>query len=693
MKKFTFPLLLATALVLGACSTDDDAYVNPDEGKTAIKLGGASDKTITRAGFTGADTKLMIHYVSTHKATDNENFPYNDGLKGDGTTPKGTLHMASSATASRDASGSNDSYSTVTQTTGANGTKRYWDDAHGKNSLISLYAIAVPNKESLTNTTNKVYFDGTSNNAWSKMIKEGTETVISNDLPWVVSTTQTSGTIDDEDITYSNNVSSSSTIGFTHATKQFETASGAKSLVFNHALSRITINVKKGAGFGEFSSEFNIEKAILSKQTTAGTLNVATGTWTSTAPNQNVTITGTKVDYIDGENKLGYTFSAQVLPNVDLKGVNETMLTFVVDGNNYEIKASEIYDAIIHDNTEKETIAAKLNAGYNYKLNVTIKKSAIEITSAKLVAWQDINGNEQTPSNAIALETTMESSAGVTTNVVASDIYRSTALANGYVGNKNTLAADGHTLGATWYWPDNNTYYNLRTISPQNISVTTNAETDQITMNGGEINDATNDYIWGAPLLEKHGASPSTHNAFTYSTTNGYYDYLHPAIGPTSSEIHITQFHMTSKIAVKLTTSTGDDAVNLSDATVQMIGHKTTGTLNLGNALITPTGEKSTGDELTIDGTHSASKADFTWRTIPQNLDGVTFMITAQGNIYYVTLNTVLDGSNAITSWLPGKSYVYQFKITKSPIVITSAKLVDWNTITGTIKDITLEEN
>lgn len=669
MKKFTFPMLLATALVAASCSNEE--YVNDgydsDAGKYLIELGGVNAKT--RAGFTGAQTTLKLHYVSTRVAK-SETFPYDDAAD-----KTGNLYMTSSATAEIDNAGGVADVSAVTQTTGATGEKRYWDDIHGKNSKLALYAIAVPNKTTITK-------NATNFNAWDTKQKEGTISAVSNEIAWTVSTSQTLATIKDEDLAYSNNVKGDNSLVYSTSKNRFEKANvvDGKTLVFNHALSRFTINVKKGDGFGDFSdTEFKVTSVKLSGFTTGGTLDVTAGTMSSTA-NATVETVGSQVDYMDGENKLGYTYVAQVFPNTTIKGADTEMLTIVVDGNNYPITGAEIYKSL-HDNnsTMDDSKISKLNPGTNYNLTIIIKKTGIEIAAARLVDWDTVNGALMTPSNAINLTALMEKTAGDASKVVASDLYRSTSLTSGYTtsGNKTTLAADGKTMGTTWYWPDNSTSYYLRTISPQDTEVAT-SNPNTITMVGGAIDDA-NDFIWGAPLKEEHTGA----HTFDYNTTNGYNAYLYPAIGVTKSEIHITQFHMMSNIEVNLTTSTDEDKVALTDATVEIMNYDNSATLALSNASITLSGSKTT----TSGAITTTDHLKHTWRVIPQTTTGVTFKITASGNVYVVNL----PAETGIADWLPGKSYVYNFKLLKTAIQVTSAKLVDWETVTAADKTITLE--
>ena len=705
MKKFTFPMLLATALVAVSCSNEDlGSMFDEDSGKTLIEIGGAGNST--RAGFNDGtvatpDTRLMLHFVSNRKSYHETDFPFNDGNEGN-------LYMATYATAAEDATNTEASYSEVTY---PDGNRRYWDDMHGKNSLLSIYGIAVPNKTALTNTSNKVYFDGTSSNVWSTMVKKGQTTEISHNVNWYVSTAQTAATIDDEDLTYTNNINSTPSdlrLKYDAANKVFEkaTETQGKSLRFNHALSRITIKVQKGAGFDNYDPQFSITEAKLSGFYVAGTLNASTGTITRISTDiADVNILGTKVTNAEGDYK--YTFQGQVFPGTTIKDVASPMLIFKVDGNDYYIKGNDIYTALTTYNSTVPNPAEEygtIKAGKNYQLTVTIKKTGIETLSAKLVDWVDVIAASQTPTNAIDVALDMETEAGTETPV-ASKLYRSSVVsstipteaanfATGYVGNSVDIHGTAGNQTTGWYWPNNTTFYHFRTISPASTTVTTTASVDQITMTGGAINDnveSGNDYVWGAPLKETH-TSPETHT-LTYSKTNGFETYLYPAIGATGSAIVVTQHHMMSNIQVSLSTVDTEDPayVNLSGATVKLINHYNTAKLNLGNALISGLESKQTTAVEITRTANSTTSGTYTWRVIPQAVEDLKFEITADGNVYYVDIKDCLFNSATITDWLPGKAYQYSFLIKKKGIETLSAKLVNWVTVTGTIKDITLE--
>ena len=136
-------LLAVAALGLSACSTEElpDNGGNSN-GKTAIEFamsntGGigmsldsrAAASDASRAGF-GQSTRIVMRIGS--ESTDGGSLKY----------------TRTTATASAQVSEGTADYSTVTF---AQGTEmRYWDDAHGRNSQLSVYAVAVPTKQTKT---------------------------------------------------------------------------------------------------------------------------------------------------------------------------------------------------------------------------------------------------------------------------------------------------------------------------------------------------------------------------------------------------------------------------------------------------------------------------------------------------------------------------------------------------------------
>lgn len=730
MKKITFSALLATALVLGACSTNDDvAEESFVTGDYKIELGDAGNsEVLTRAGFTGADTRIKLHFVSD-KAYSND----------DADMSTNTKYMATMATAKVNASTDDAAVSEVVY--GPSNTEtvsyaRYWDNIHGKNSALSIYGIAVPNKSGLTNTcdANKAYFAETNANSWGTYLfdsKPSTETAISHEVTWQISATQTTATFADEDLTYTNNDSKPSSVetGQTGDNRlkfdgnkfQKANAESGKTMVFKHALSRLTLQVKKGTAYDE-SDPFSISAVKLQGFYDKGTLNVQTGIYTGSTTNA-MDIVGSTTTAATGYTS-AYTGLVGSTTAISEDNTTTTMITFVVDNNSYNVKASDIAKAIKATDTE----FTALEQGKHYILQVTIDKSAISAVNAKLVNWTDVTGELDNISNArITISAETESETGVAENVVAYDLWKSLytyspsdptntaeidAVANynyetGYNAGGH-VALDKDTHETSWYWPNNLSFYHFRTLSPQNTTITTDAENgDNITLTSGQQTDA-NDWIWGAPFKK------NTAGGYVYdATSKGYADFVFKAIGPTKDAINITQFHMMSNLTINLTTETkvvnentlvADGGVDLTDAKIYLVRYAETGTMRVGDAFITPiTTNVATSKSLLGTTTNAAIGTTHTFRVVPQLVtrggnaaDKVGILIVTKDNNTYkfddLSVIKVSGKDEAITRWMPGVAYSYTFKISMTKIQPINAKLVNWATVTGTIpSDITLE--
>lgn len=671
MKKLTFPLLLATALVATGCSSEDHVAEIDNSQRSAIELSGTH--TVSRAGFTGAETTLKLHYVSTKKSE--------TGFD-DGAGKVATLYMTSSATAAIDTKGGVNDVSAVSQTTGADGQKRYWDDVHGRNSNLSIYSIAVPNKTSITK-------NATAFNAWDTNVKEGSATAVANTIAWEVSAIQTLETIADEDLAYSNNVSGDNTLVYDAANKKFQKAEGTKNLEFNHALSRFTINIKKGDGFGDFSTEFKASSVKFSGFKVKGTLDVAAGTISGNTAGE-VEAVGSEADYKVEGTKVGYTYVAQVFPGTTIQGVTDPMLTITVDGNVYPITGAQIYNAL---ETNNSGIASAIEPGKNYNLTINLKKVGIDLLSATLVDWNDITAeplemdnshltfsfyNNNTPCSEVNL---YKYEQGLTDIVTTNSNY-SAAPQSGWGYTEVALSGTGNPYTTNEYYKDNKTAYHFRSLN--NAAETAlNTNKTAFTMTSGN----NVDYHWGAPML------PTDLTSIPYSNAEGYKANIAKGIVAASKESNIvlTEVHMMSDIIVKLETTTGDDKVDLTNATVKITSASETGTVDMGLGLITPA---TTYEDMQMT---KGTDNTFTLSVIPQLLSRsatakVGLTIDTDNDRYFVDLSAIKATSvgsqvtnmqtvnDYITQWYPGHKYTYTFTLKKSGITV-KATLVDWNTV------------
>ena len=218
-------------------------------------------------------------------------------------------------------------------------------------------------------------------------------------------------------------------------------------------------------------------------------------------------------------------------------------------------------------------------------------------------------------------------------------------------------------------------------------------------MTGGVIKDAT-DYIWGAPFKT---TSPTPDG---YSFTTGYCNnstkadgLLYKAIGATKDNITLTQHHMTSQVFVDLETVTGDAAVTLAGATVQLIYIAQNGKLYLGNGLVTE--YSNYGNINMTPDAHAATNPipayDYSYGVLPQPLNNTNGKVgikitTTDDNVYIIDdITKIKTGGENITEWLPGKKYYYKFTLKKTGITNLQATIVQWDPVTADNEDVQIK--
>ena len=189
MKKYIFPLSIAATLFAASCSSDEKIEEPLDNSmKTPIEFS-MTDNTAsasvgvegsTRAGFTVA-TGLIIRFIAENSSSQKK---------------------YTKTTATAEIETTSNKYSNVKF---GNGEIRYWDDSFGRDTKLSVFAIAVPGRTNL----NKSLLNG--GETW-------TETESSNELTWSVSKIQNPSTgsggvtdiVGNEDLVYSNNIQENS---------------------------------------------------------------------------------------------------------------------------------------------------------------------------------------------------------------------------------------------------------------------------------------------------------------------------------------------------------------------------------------------------------------------------------------------------------------------------------------------------
>jgi len=671
----------ATAMFATSCSTDSLEALIPDSEKTAIEFGGSSAQ-VTRAGLSKDNPTNVVMQIKSQKK----------GSTGDNNV-RVTRTMA---TALADNTYDDTSYSTLSFN---KAYKRYWDDAYGRDAELSVYAIAVPGKT----TDSKAEEDkltASENSTWSS--KE-----LSHTVDWTVSTAQTNTTLADEDLIFSNNISGDNKMKFKLTDSNDEDGAGtfdSGNLNFTHALSRITINLKRGAGFsGENTFQFATGTNVsLNAMPVGGTLDLASGEWTTTSTAtvssmyEASAITGSATnEYTD------YNLMAQVLPGKIYTDddVNKE-LSFTIDGNLYTISSDMMFDALnvaaVKDKVTKLTDTnITLEKGLNYTFNITVNKTGVNVT-ASIQDWTPI-----TAENLDLTNDNIKVSVYDTENSRISDsdfeLYRSVVDNEG--NSDGTYAPRGN---ATWYYQDNQTYYNFRSTS----NVTSLNSDSTFAMTAGST-----DYQWGAPLKADAITAGKTPK---YDTKNGYNDLIFGKIGATSSTINMTQFHMMSQVTVKLTSEPKDDKddnqkVDLTGSKVYITRINKDGEVLMATGKITSSNQPA---DLEMTPATNTTSYIYNMSVVPQTLvrgtsdeDYIGIRIeTASGkSVYYYEKLSDVKASDATTSqnnttgksisyWYPGHHYKYVFNILKTGVNGVTASLVGWTTVTGATQNISLED-
>jgi len=505
---FKHTLPAAVLCALAACSEDNISNsfpgVDVNAGKELIELSkesGGTRATLTRAGFsTTAETKVLMRIKAEEVVSSSQAARWAEAVA-TASTEKQAAHDANN-------------HSVVgtphSDLTYAAGQERYWDDAFGRNSKLTIYAFAIPGK---TNATLPTW----SNAGWTKVDETTNPNWYKGDdytqVSWTVSANQTTATMGDEDLTYSNNISESGTGGrYTHnydpaysddnfpktlldetvmgngqmrwwpktiasaeekSTNTFAATTGKFDqghLIFKHAVSWIEINLIEGDGF---SADVNTEDFKWTKNQasasqnitlkhfyTTRTLDVSNDTWSGTTSVDITQMVENNVSTTAG--KTTRKLYAYVLPGNELKTGAEkdkNIIEFEIDNAKYYVRGEQVADAIRDyygktpgsndQNASEYRQFDETKAGKHYVINLKVGKKGIERITAAIMPWESINSDEITAKNTYPTFTFEDRG----TKLVGGDadefqIYRAAKKAANYIDGQ-TAANYDWTVGYT----------------------------------------------------------------------------------------------------------------------------------------------------------------------------------------------------------------------------------------------------
>ena len=726
MIKSHYIIVSAMMALLTACSGDEDV-ITP-----AYTVGEADNAITLRAGIREGGSGVQTRAVDTNHAN---HLAFTRGtmanLRIDGTWTghgtDGTVTQTTSATIGAETS-SGSKHDSLALTTDI-----FWDDygtadpanTTGRTYGLTIYGVAVDGYKTggafaLPNETNN---NLTTISEWEA-------------LPWTLPTDQTSGWAN-YDLLTSNNVKpgNDGTLKFDEVKLNNNSASDL--LVFTHAMSKITVNLKAGKGFPS-TGVGNTSIKFASSPTVTLTSNTADATTKSEWPNTtgNVNVTTKVVGGQSGANKINmhinstadatYTaiYDALVMPGSCFGTTDDDIIARIdADGNVYYVTAKKIRAKMQELNASTDY---KTEAGKNYIINVTVNKTSIKVT-ATITDWVDVQSEEVSPVINVGADWGTTDS-GSNNSFDRFSFYRSTSKlvdyskdysgnANGYfapegVAHKPAAATDQwpFMLGETvvnLYWPDHSTHYHFRGVWPTTSVATTDTETAPHVRKVSDT-DATqkidiknvaynqnkypSDLLIGMPELSESNkmCQNSDHTAVDQSV-NG--------ICATEGKITLNFRYVMSQVEVVLSTSAAEssDHVNINENTkVEIVNVANEGYVKLGDRVVVPSTTKGTYKLDAVSGSGNELKRHSA--IVPQDLPFSTagastnlrFKITVTNtdsstDVYYADINPIKKtGSTDLVApkgkWESGVHYIYNLKLTKTEIKV-AATVTDWTTV------------
>ena len=610
----------------------------------------------------------------------------------------------------------------------------YWDDYGtadpnnkevGRAEGLTIYGVGV-NKDGADVPT----INGTSDGKkwtelyWSVGNPSGTPSTIDQSSDWT-----------QYDLITSNNITSSA--DGTYKFQQYfddqkkSTNTASNLLVFTHALTKITVNLTAGEGFTE--SKFASKPSVtLLGFNYIGKVDV-----------ENKTTVATKSDYADGaataninmhlaeggasNNKAkfeaivfpGNTFTANIANDADKTATSEnTILELDADGNIYKVTAAQLVKAIKGAATG-DGLTGTLEKAKNYILHITVNKTKVEVT-ATVANWTTVTADNETPKINVDKVYGHPTQDGHPAFQKAFDLYRSTSIDGTYTGtgDQSVVSYDGsqYTMSPQLYWPNHNTHYFFRGVWPQVGSIDTDSNpigpaSTQVSTNAIDIENVTykkdyypSDLMIGRPLDTDDQTPDETCKVEAHKNSENTY----PAgICATEGNVHINFRYVMSQVEVRLETATAQageptptNAVNLTNAKVEIVNGYTTGKVSLGTLDITDLGTK---EDFTLahiaeedaNYRHSAIVPQtLTYSTVEaQKANNLRFKITIYKNgsttevddIYYADIAPILEKDKTTKvapegKWESGKHYIYTLTLSKTAINVT-ATITDWKEV------------
>ncbi len=561
----------------------------------------------------------------------------------------------------------------------------YWDD----------YGSGDPNNKTNTDQGLNVLGVAVDGKATAPTIADDSQW---ESLPWDVVT-------DGEDVLGGDIIVSNNLTAYQFAKRNDDEA---KKMIFRHPLSKLTFNLTAADGFTKGTvgkTSYKFEKDPTVTLTNANTLagisdaanDYALTKGTVSIASAQATSDGTKATLVAGttsitDANITVIKQAVVYPGTRLGADDDAVIAIVnADDNIYYIRAKEIHDAIktIGGHTDYKTLP-----GYNYIINVTVKKTGIILT-ASVTKWVDVDSEEVHPEINMTTKVGSDSHDELPAGFNGFDLWLNDHdIAKDYtnVATPTVNTAGEVVFAHTLYWVHHYQHLHFRGIYPTNTVVKEDA-TDQhqyVEVANGAYDATTfpSNFVMGLPEMAENTPCGNPDHANVYMDQEG--------ICARKAPINLNFRYMMSQVEVMLKSSNaGDDNyVDLTHAEVELVNIGTEGHILLSDRSAVVT---KYADEETL---HSIDSKHYHGIIVPQLFENskgkLKFKITVYSDstktkkdVYYAEVASIKvkekgsTASAALTdAWKSGTHYVYDLMITKTEISAT-ASLTDWTTVEG----------
>lgn len=561
----------------------------------------------------------------------------------------------------------------------------YWDD----------YGSGDPNNKTNTDQGLNVLGVAVDGKATAPTIADDNQW---ESLPWDVVT-------DGEDVLSGDIIVSNNLTAYQFAKRNDDEV---KKMIFQHPLSKLTFNLTAADGFTKGTigkTAYKFEKDPTVTLTNANTLagisdaanDYALTKGTVSIVSAQATSDGTKATLVAGttsitDANITVIKQAVVYPGTQLGADDDAVIAIVnADDNIYYIRAKEIHDAIktIGGHTDFKTLP-----GYNYIINVTVKKTGIILT-ASVTKWVDVDSEEVHPEINMTTKVGSDSHDELPAGFNGFDLWLNDHdIAKDYtnVATPTVNTAGEVVFAHTLYWVHHYQHLHFRGIYPTNTVVKEDA-TDQhqyVEVANGAYDATTfpSNFVMGLPEMAENTPCGNPDHANVYMDQEG--------ICARKAPINLNFRYMMSQVEVMLKSSNaGDDNyVDLTHAEVELVNIGTEGHILLSDRSAVVT---KYADEETL---HSIDSKHYHGIIVPQLFENskgkLKFKITVYSDstktkkdVYYAEVASIKvkekgsTASAALTdAWKSGTHYVYDLMITKTEISAT-ASLTDWTTVEG----------